>query len=113
MAHDTVKKSSPRDWDAIDVKAALHKRGITLKMIAMKHGLTSTSTLSVALSRHYPRSEARIAAALDLSPKDIWPSRYNEDGTPTTPNKILQSTAMGRLRKGKTIAVQVKHRRAA
>jgi len=31
--------------------------------------------------RSYPLNEKRIADALGLHPKEIWPSRYNEDGT--------------------------------
>lgn len=30
----------------------------------------------------YPRIERALAGALDLSPCDIWPERWNADGTP-------------------------------
>lgn len=81
MATHHAKKAGQSDWHPADVKAALHKAGITLSGIAKAHGLTSTSTLSVALVRSYPAGEKRIADALGIHPKEIWPSRYFDDGT--------------------------------
>lgn len=82
MATNPAKKSSREDWHPADIKAALHKRGITLMGIAEAYGLTSSSTLSAALVRSYPANEKRIAKALGLHPKVIWPSRYYESGDP-------------------------------
>lgn len=82
MATNTAKKTSQKDWHPADIKAALHKRGITLMGIAEAHGLTSSSTLSAALVRSYPANEKRIANALGIHPKEIWPSRYYESGDP-------------------------------
>lgn len=81
MAKDTPKKASREDWHPADILAALHKRGITLRGLAAEHGLNSSSTLSAAMVRSYPANEARIAAAIGVHPKEIWPSRYNEDGS--------------------------------
>lgn len=80
MAIRPAKKAGQKDWHPADIKAALHKRGITLMGIAEAHGLTSSSTLSAALVRSYPANERRIAAALGLHPKEIWPSRYYDNG---------------------------------
>lgn len=82
MALATAKKANHKDWHPADIKAALHKRGVTLKGIADAHGLSGTSTLSAALVRSYPANEKRIAAALGMHPKDIWPTRYYENGDP-------------------------------
>lgn len=82
MAIRQLKKAGREDWHPADIKAALHKRGITLQGIAEAHGLAGTSTLSAALVRSYPANEKRIAAALGLHPKVIWPSRYYESGEP-------------------------------
>lgn len=81
MATDTVKKSSQQDWHPADIKAALHKKGITLRGIAEAYGLTSSSTLSSTFTRSYPLNEKRIADAIGVHPRVIWPSRYNADGT--------------------------------
>lgn len=71
-----------QDWHPSDVIAALHKAGWTMRALAKEHNLTSSSTLSRSLTQSYPASEKRIADALGLHPKDIWPSRYFENGEP-------------------------------
>ena len=81
MTPMSAKKASREDWHPADVLAALHKRGITLRALAASHGLTNSSTLSAAMVRSYPSSERRIADALGLHPMEIWPSRYNSDGS--------------------------------
>ncbi len=102
MAKRAAKKASQEDWHPADVKATLHKAGITLAGIAKAHGLTSTSTLSVALVRSYPAGEKRIADALGLHPKEIWPSRYFDDGSRRPQGfRAVQCTAEARVRNGK------------
>lgn len=81
MVSTSPKKTSQEDWHPARVKMELHMRGITLSGLAEAHGLTSSSTLSAALSRSYPLNEKRIADAIGVHPKVIWPSRYNEDGS--------------------------------
>lgn len=78
--HRTAKKS--QDWHPSDVKAALEKKGWSLRRLSVHNGL-SPNALALALkpSHTYGKAEARIAAALGVSPQQIWPSRYNEDGT--------------------------------
>ncbi len=82
MANNTVKKASQEDWHPADILAALHKRGITLKELALRCGIKGSSTLSKAMnSTAYPKNEKRLAEAIELKPSDVWPSRYNADGT--------------------------------
>lgn len=105
MANNPAKKASHEDWHPADIKAALHKKGITLAGIAEAHGLTSSSTLSAALTRSYPANEARIADALGVHPMVIWPTRYHEDGTRKLHGfRQLQFTARERARNGKPSA---------
>lgn len=80
MTNPSPKKASPEDWHPADILAALHKRGITLRGLARSHGLSNSSTLSAAMIRSYPKSEQRLADALGVHPKEIWPSRYFPDG---------------------------------
>ncbi len=63
------------DWHSADIIAALKKRGTTLSAVSRKAGLAST-TLTNALVRHWPKGEKLIAEALDVTPEQIWPSRY-------------------------------------
>lgn len=101
MAINTVKKASREDWHPAKVKMELHMRGITLSGLAEAHGLTSSSTLSAALTRSYPANEKRIAEAIGVHPKDIWPSRYFEDGTRKPQGfRAIQCTAADTARNG-------------
>lgn len=94
MQSKAPKKASQEDWHPADVIAALRKRGITLRALAVQHGLKDSSGISVALVRSLPVNEKRIADALGIHPKDIWPSRYNDDGSRKLQGfRALQSTA--------------------
>ncbi len=70
-----------RDWHPERVKAALRMRGITLSALSLRHGLNQ-NTVGIVLRRPAARVQAIIAAALQLTPQTIWPSRYEADGTP-------------------------------
>ena len=63
------------DWHQADIIAALRKKGTTLAAVSRSAGLSS-STLSNALSRPWPKGELLIAGALGVHPSLIWPSRY-------------------------------------
>jgi Ner family transcriptional regulator len=69
-----------QDWHPADIIAALHKAGWTLASLAEHHGLKSGGTLSKALRFSFPIAEQRIADALGVHPKVIWPSRYHGTG---------------------------------
>lgn len=71
----TKKRTSP-DWHKADIKAALHKRGLTFKGLSLAHGYRSVDACAQALHRPYPKVERIIAAALEVPPETIWPSRY-------------------------------------
>lgn len=106
MANHPAKKTSHEDWHPADIKAALHKKGVTLAGLAQTHGLSSSSTLSAALTRSYPANERRIADAIGVHPKEIWPTRYHEDGTRKLYGfRELQFNARHPARNGKAAAV--------
>lgn len=64
-----------QDWQPADIVAALKKRGTSLAAVSRKAGLAS-GTLANALRSHWPKGERLIAEALNVSPEQIWPSRY-------------------------------------
>ena len=68
----TIQK---KDWHPADIIAALRKRNTSLAAISRAAGLSS-STLSNALSRPWPKGELIIAAAIGIPASEIWPSRY-------------------------------------
>lgn len=76
-----------KGWHKSDIKAALEKRGICLSDLDRVNGLPS-GTCSAALHRPHFRAELVIAAALNLHPKDLWPSRYRDDGSRRRPQPV-------------------------
>jgi Ner family transcriptional regulator len=60
---------------APDIVALLWKRGLSIGRLSVQHGYART-TLATALRRPYLEAEKIIAAALGLSPQDIWPERF-------------------------------------
>lgn len=101
MTTSTAKKANREDWHPADIKAALHKRGITLAGIAKAYGLTDSTSLSSTFTRSYPINERRIAAALGLHPKVLWPSRYYESGEPRPRGfRAVQCNAASRVVNG-------------
>lgn len=81
---DTSKKPAQQDWHRADIKAALEKHGLSLSRLARLHGFARTSTAQ-ALHFQWPKMERLIADALGIHPREIWPSRYDEDGQPNGP----------------------------
>lgn len=77
-----AKKPASQDWHKADIKAALHRQGITLRSIAVGHGYHDIDCISRALAQPYPKAERLIAEAIGTLPKVIWPSRYHLDGSP-------------------------------
>lgn len=65
------------DWHRVDIVAALHKNGTTMRALSRKAGLAA-DTLKNALTRPYPKAERIIAAAIGQEPSIIWPSRYSD-----------------------------------
>lgn len=75
------KKPAHKDWHRADIKAALEKRGWTLRRLSQARGMAPTY-LANALDRPVPRGEAIIAEVIGVPAQQIWPSRYEADGSP-------------------------------
>lgn len=78
---ESTQPRTQADWHPADVLAALKKRGQSLAGLSVAHGYHPTAA-GKALKRAWPAMEAIIAAALDLAPADIWPSRYDASSQP-------------------------------
>lgn len=77
-----AKKPASKDWHKEDIKAAVRKKGTTLKGLALSHGYRSVDACAQALQRPYPKMERIIAAAIGVPPEIIWPSRYQGKYSP-------------------------------
>ncbi|MER2909927.1 helix-turn-helix domain-containing protein [Morganella morganii] len=64
-----------QDGHPADIIAAIKKRGTSLSALSRNAGLRP-STLNNALARRWPKGEKIIADFLNVSPAEIWPSRY-------------------------------------
>lgn len=67
-----------RDRHPADIIADLKKIRLSVRGLSIEFGL-KPDTLREALRRPYIKGEAIIAHALDKSPAELWPSRYDED----------------------------------
>lgn len=74
------KRARIRDWHREDIKAAIRKSGWTLTALALAHDLPECS---VRYALRYPHfdGEMAIAECLALSPRHLWPSRFDVHGT--------------------------------
>ena len=81
--------SPPNDWHKEDIKAAIRRRGTTLKRLALDAGLWESAT-RVALCVPCFRAEQAIAAFIGIPAQELWPDRYDPDGTPLHPRARRQ-----------------------
>lgn len=104
-----LKKSNPAsvapdaDWHPKEVMAALEKAGYTLTSLADHYQLSDGSSFSKALRTGSPLGEKRIAETLEKSPQEIWPSRYEKDGT----RKLMGFHALQSTRRRPAVNVKV------
>ena len=69
------------DWHPADVLAALKKRGHSLAGLSVANGYHPTAA-GKALKQPWPALERLVAEAIGVTPQEIWPSRYDAEGTP-------------------------------
>ena len=85
-------------WHREDIKAAIRKRGISLERLSEANGLNRRDC-SFALRRPHFMAERVIAEFLGFSPRQIWPQRYDTDGTYRHPKSRTYHTRRHRCGK--------------
>jgi Ner family transcriptional regulator len=65
--------SAQQDMHPADVIAALHKRGTSLRQLAIQNGYAHIGRV---LTSQWLAAEQVVAKALDMKPEAIWPTRY-------------------------------------
>lgn len=77
----TPKKPARQDWHPADVKAALEKKGWTMRQLSLAHGY-SQHFCGNAFKQGGHNVQTIIADALEMKPWDIWPTRYDANHQP-------------------------------
>ena len=74
-------------WDKHDIIAEVRRRGTTLRQLALKYDLPAHACQHAV---HWPYFEGEqvIAAFIDVPAPELWPERYNADGTTKHPPRI-------------------------
>lgn len=60
-----------------DIKAGLRKLGFPLSLVAKELGVTRQAVTLVLAGTRSERIEKWIAEKLELTPKEVWPERYD------------------------------------
>lgn len=69
------------DWHNADIIASVRKcTGLSLRKLSIESGLNQQSCQQ-ALQRPYLKAEIAISKAVQVPASEIWPSRYNSDGS--------------------------------
>lgn len=66
-------------WHAEDIKAAIRKRGTSLKALSLQNGLCE-SACRASLRRPQPTSDLVISEFLGVPLHQLWPDRYSKEG---------------------------------
>lgn len=72
-AMNTQISATNGDWHPADVIAALRKRGTSLRQVGLAHGYKQIQNV---LTRPWWVVEQLVARELQLTPAQIWPTRY-------------------------------------
>lgn len=76
-----MAKRPPCDWHPEDIKAAVRKsRFGSLVGLAKAFGLPIHACRHALREPHFG-GEMAVATALEIDPAEIWPSRFQADGT--------------------------------
>ena len=87
----------PKGWHREEIKAAIRMRGTDLEELSTSNGL-GPADCSTALRRPHFMAELVIAEFLGLSPRQLWPQRYDSAGTYRHPKSRTYHTRKGRVR---------------
>jgi len=67
-------------WHPEDIKAAVRKKGTNLAQLSMSNGYNRDAA-GLCLRKPWRNLEVIIAHLLNVEPCQIWPQRYNSDGS--------------------------------
>lgn len=89
------------DWHPADVIAALRKRNLSLRQLAMQNDY---SHIQRVLTSPWLAAEQIVARALDKRPEEIWPSRYLNPADRQRAFQMTRKIKLTKPRAGKAAA---------
>lgn len=110
---DTQTSAPAHDWHPADIKAALEKRGLSLRALAKQY---EYSHIQRVLQGPWWAAEQIVARAIGVPAQKIWPSRYlstRERGRNMTRNQAALSLVTTKARAVKVVPAAAKRRKAA
>lgn len=87
------------DWHPADVIAALRKRNLSLRQLAMQNDY---SHIQRVLTSPWLAAEQIVAKALDKRPEEIWPSRYLNPADRQRAYQMTRKIKLAKPRAGKS-----------
>ena len=79
---DSPKKPARQpDWHPAFIVYQLRLKGLSFRRLARLNGYAQGSATLVTRIA-WPKMQRLVANAIGVQPQEIWPSRYNPDGTP-------------------------------
>lgn len=75
------------NWSSHKIKYEMGLRGLKFRALERQHDLPANSIRN-ALHEPHERGEQVIAAALQKSPHQIWPRRYDKQGNRLQPQPL-------------------------
>ena len=96
---DTAKKPVVEDWHPAYIVYRLRLRGLSLRKLSREHGYCAQAA-QLACRLPWPKMQKLIAAAIGVPPAEIWPTRYESDGSPKNRRKRSSSPTEGNVRAG-------------
>lgn len=69
-------------WSPEVIKAAIAMRGMTLRALALRHGLSESACRQSISRGNSPAADRVISKFLNVPLYELWPDRYDADGFP-------------------------------
>lgn len=69
-------------WSPEVIKAAIAMRGMTLRALALKHGLSESACRQAINRGNSPAADRVISKFLSVPLSTLWPDRYDSEGFP-------------------------------
>lgn len=83
---DAGKKPVSKDWSSHYIVFRLRERGTSMRRLSRLNHYCANAA-SIAIKTPWPKMQQLIAQAIGVTPQEIWPSRYHEDGGPRGPRR--------------------------